>query len=96
LASFYLGNVALIGFVRGLLGRTPEKFTILLTKVVYSGIHSGDFVHPTEVPALAAELDHLTSVDAGSEEEEQLLRNFESQLRALVEASRQVNKPIAF
>jgi hypothetical protein len=96
LISLRLGNATLIELIHELLSRTSERFGILVTRVVYNGVHSGDSILPNEVDALAAELDSLSTVHVAEEDDEQLLRTFQNQLQSLVQASRQVRKPIAF
>jgi hypothetical protein len=96
LVSVRLGNVALIGFIHEALSQTPERFEFLLTRVVYNGIHSGDFIAPNETDALALELERLSAVQVPDEDGERFLRGFQDQLQKLVEASRHVQKPIVF
>jgi len=93
LVSHRLGNIALIGFLRELLAREPERVPILLKKVLYDGTHGGDFLSPADVGLVAIEVDRLKDVHAIQNGEEDLVRHFEDQL---VHASQSVGKPIAF
>ena len=55
-----LGNISLISLLRAELARAPDRFPILLTKVLYSGSHGGDHMPASEIPALLEELEHLS------------------------------------
>jgi hypothetical protein len=59
LLSHRLGNISSIGIIRHELEREPARFPILLTKVVYSGSHAGDFLPLDTNPALRQELELL-------------------------------------
>ena len=91
-----LGNITLIGFLRELLATEPHRFPILLTKVLYNGVHSGDFLSSAEVGFLSIEVDRLKEVHAVEDSDEPFVRHFELQMRELVQAARSVGKPIAF
>jgi hypothetical protein len=91
-----LGNIALIGFVHEQLERAPEKFSFLLSRVVYSGIHSGDVIAVAELPQVEVELPALADVHCELGDDEALLRCFEHQMHELARAARQVSKPICF
>jgi hypothetical protein len=94
--SCRLGNIAVVGFVREALGDTPNLFPILLSKVLYDGAHTGDFLTPDLVRILRAELDRFSRLHRNAAQEEKLLRSFELQMRRLVEASLALDKPIVF
>ena len=91
-----IGNISLVAFLREMLKRTPDKFPIMLTKVVYSGTHCGDFLSVQEVEALQSEVSHLSQVHGDNEEDECFLRDFQEQIHELVECALRVNKPIVF
>ena len=76
LVSHRLGNVALIGFLRGLFEGTPERFPTLLSKVVHNGIHAGDILSLTDVEDLAAEMLAVHAVHCSDASQEDILRNF--------------------
>ena len=91
-----LGNVDLIGAVRGTLERTPNLYPVLLTRVVHSGSHSGDSLGVEFFDQLSTELDdivHAQTPDAG---EFDRLRSFVTNVRDVLEAGRHVNQPIVF
>jgi hypothetical protein len=96
LVSHRLGNIALIGFLRTLLASDPTRFPILLTRVLYDGTHAGDFLSSADVELVSVEVKRLNEVHAVRESDEDLIRNFERQMRQLVQAAQSVGKPIAF
>lgn len=91
-----LGNIARISFLRYQLTEHENQFPVLLQKVLYNGMHAGDFLTLADVERVAAELDALKQMHAPEADDEPILREFETQMRELVEASRRVGKPIAF
>ena len=46
------GNIALVASLRRELGRWPERFPVILSRVIYDGIHCGDFIQAADVPQL--------------------------------------------
>ena len=96
IVSHRLGNIASIGYLRNLLSDRADRFPILLTKVLYNGIHGGDFLSLTDVDLVAQEIDRFTSVHVSSKEYETMVREFETQMRELIEVSRRLRKPIVF
>src|SRR3954468_4531178 len=52
-----LGNISLVGLLRAELQAKAERFPILVTKVVYSGSHAGDFLPVESIAALQTELE---------------------------------------
>ena len=96
LVSHRLGNVALIAFLRGLLSKTPERFPVSLTKVVYDGTHAGDFLSLKQVEALVPEMNSIRDLHCAEPDQDRWLRQFESQMEGLIQASRRLLKPIAF
>ncbi len=91
-----LGNIALIGSLRAELKREPERFPILLNKVVYSGSHAGDFLPVDTVKDLEKELEQLASFKCQSKKSDKFMAQFRLQMLELVAASLSVMKPIAF
>ena len=91
-----IGNISLVAGLRQVIGQQPDKFPLILEKVLYSGSHTGDFLTFQEVEAIAAEVAMLSEVHPDDEQEEQFLRGFESQLSALVACARRLKKPLAF
>lgn len=91
LLTHRLGNAASIGRLRKLLAeeaRDPAaEWPLLWSRVLYSGVHSGDALAVGDVGKLQAELRrHSPSSD----------RDLFARLEALLEASLRVGKPIRF
>jgi hypothetical protein len=91
-----LGNIALIGLFRKLLNAHVDRLPVIVKKIVYSGMHAGDSLSLEAVDQLGAELEELAQIHDKARQNEQFLRQFEQQLRELVECSRRVGKPIVF
>lgn len=91
-----LGNGALIGLFRELLRAHADRLSILFAKVIYSGVHAGDFLGLGDVERLGAEVSLLAEVRVDERRNERFLRHFEGQLRELVACSLSLRKPISF
>jgi hypothetical protein len=73
------------------------EFPVFRLKVIYSGIHSGDWLSPPEVDALRVELDRLLPAPFDWPEDDRFFfSEFVSKMLGLVYAARSVNKPIVF
>jgi hypothetical protein len=96
LVSHRLGHIARIAFLRGLFAQTPECFPTLLSKVVYNGVHGGDVLNLSEVEDLAREVPAVQALHCAKDWEDEILREFETQVLELVEAARKMRKPIVF
>jgi hypothetical protein len=96
LVSVRLGNISMIAHVRKLLGdlqRTNLCFPILLEKVVYDGIHSGDSIPAADVPRLLKEVDTVVRL---SNTLDSMDREFFTSIKRLCEASIATGNPIVF
>src|SRR5215510_2569577 len=51
-----LGNISQVALLRGELQRESTSFSILLTKVIYNGIHAGDYLTLNDIADVEAEL----------------------------------------
>ncbi|GAB5562815.1 MAG: hypothetical protein SynsKO_44620 [Synoicihabitans sp.] len=92
IASVRLGNLDDITGIRMLLEeRCPEAVT-LLTKVVYSATHSGDFLKLEEVSRVRAELKGV-ELRCGAELS---AREFVSAFAPLVDLAEEHSRPIMF
>jgi hypothetical protein len=91
-----LGNIALIGFLRERLAETHAHFPVLLTKVLYSGTHGGDYLTLDDVSALGAEIKLLKTIHGRKEGDEEPIREFERKMFELFEAAQRIGKPICF
>jgi hypothetical protein len=91
-----IGNLAQVGLLRSELRRKAEKFPILLGKVLYSGVHGGDYMPPDEVTRLRGELQHLAGFVPSNEANQEYVELFRRQVHELAEAALRVGKPISF
>jgi hypothetical protein len=91
-----IGNMALVAFFRGELRKREQLFPLILSKVIFNGIHGGDHLEPSAVAEMQAEVERLSGVHTGDSEDEALLRGFEAQMKDLVAASLKMHKPISF
>ena len=96
LVNHRIGNIALVAALRAALSQWPEQFPVILSRVIYDGVHCGDFIPVADIPQLVPELETLSSVCSDDPDMEQFLRDFEAQMRELVTASLASGKPIAF
>lgn len=96
LLHHYLGNTTRIGRIRETLSPYPDRFPLILGKVIYCGIHAGDRLSVEQVEALRAELDRLRALRPQDAAAEQRVRTFQNQLQELVAAALQLRKPISF
>jgi hypothetical protein len=96
LVSHHIGNIARVAVLRAELGRWPERFPVILSRVVYSGTHCGDFLSIADNKRILAEIEALPGVHSSNADRELILRQFEEQMRDLVAAAHQVGKPIVF
>jgi hypothetical protein len=96
LVQYRIGNIALVAELRAALQATPERFPMLLSRVLYNGTHCGDFISTAEAPKLCPEVKALAAIHCAEPQMEQFMREFEGQMRQLVEASLAVGKPIVF
>ena len=56
-----LGNIALIALLRWELNREASNYPFLLKKVIYNGIHAGDWIGLDQIPQLQIELQRLAT-----------------------------------
>jgi hypothetical protein len=96
LVEHRIGNIALVEELRAALEADADRFPMLLSRVLYNGTHCGDFIPVAEVPRLCTEVEALADVRCTGPLMEQFMREFEAQMRELVESSLPVGKPIVF
>ena len=96
LSDHRLGNISLIASLQSLLTPYAEHLTILLENVIYDGTHCGDFLPVSKVEVLKSELRRLSAIHFADPEDEMYMREFELQLRELVDCALRVSKPIVF
>ena len=91
-----IGNLARVGLLRSELSHNPKAFPILLSKVLYSGMHAGDYLLPNDLGDLTSELGHLDRLVCSTSSNQQYVDFFRKQMGELVEAALRVRKPISF
>ncbi|MGO8691415.1 MAG: hypothetical protein ACLQLG_17470 [Thermoguttaceae bacterium] len=96
LVHHYIGNVALVAFLRGTLEQSADRFPVILSKVVHNGIHAGDYLSLEDVRSVQQELKSLPPIACDNEEDQMYLDTFREQMTELVEAALALQKPIAF
>lgn len=92
----YIGNIALVAFLRETLQQKADQFPTILSAVIYNGIHAGDYLTLEQVEMVREELKQLPSVTFGSEEKQKYLNAFREQMTELVDCALALQKPIAF
>jgi hypothetical protein len=97
LLSLFLGNITRVGhlrsFLRGLEGKPGPRFPILLTKVLYDGTHTGDWIASDVAAGLLKEVEivlHSRDILASGETE------FFENMKQLCEASIATGNPLMF
>lgn len=60
-SSDSIGNIALVGLLRWELKREASNFPFLLQKVIYNGIHGGDWIGLAQIAQLQGELELLVN-----------------------------------
>ena len=91
-----LGNISLIGLMRSELQRESSRFPILLTQVLCSGTHAGDYLAVETIPALQREVELLADFRCSTREADQYMMQFRAQMSELAATAISVSKPIAF
>jgi len=91
-----IGNISLVGLLRQELNRQGDDFPIILTKVIYSGTHCGDFLTMDDIRELQREMPRLKCFRCADAESQAFLDGFYNQLAELIECATAMNKPIVF
>ncbi|NJL98428.1 MAG: hypothetical protein HC924_06215 [Synechococcaceae cyanobacterium SM2_3_2] len=97
-----IGNISLVASLRKAVSHLSEdaavRYPVLWSKVIYSGVHCGDWLKIEDVKQLKDELDRLRlqNLNEIDEEDAYFLRGFIQQMEELIQASLSVNKPIVF
>lgn len=90
-----LGNVAMIDAIReAALSVISNPNSILLSKVLYSGTHSGDWVPVSDLPRLKDEIEQLSREAHGTREEG--LNSFIEEMKRLIAAAEVQGNPLVF
>jgi hypothetical protein len=91
-----IGNVAQVGLLRSELNREPTAFPILLSRVLYSGMHAGDYLLPKEFGDVASEVERLGRLVCSTPPNQEFVDSFRKQMGELIEVALRVAKPISF
>ena len=91
-----IGNIAGISFLREQLSKNSDNFPIVLSKILYNGTHTGEFIPVEMVEGLRTEINQLRDVHLRDPEEEKMLRTFQDQMLELICGSLEMGKPISF
>ena len=92
----YVGNIALVAFLREELRKAADDFPLILGEVIYDGTHCGDYMSVDEVKKMREEVIRLQAVHSGNPSDEKYLREFEKQMKELIAFSVEMEKPIVF
>lgn len=87
LLHHYIGNVALVATLRKELERTRDRFPLLLGRVLYNGIHAGDFIDVEKMPELRRETMAITEINCAEQETTNYVRCFMAQMSELIECA---------
>jgi hypothetical protein len=92
-----LGNIAMIAHVRDLVGNIETNlglsFPILEGRVIYNGVHSGDYLTCNEAVQLGSEVDAILQSGASLDKPD---KEFFTTTKRLCEASISTGNPIVF
>ena len=93
-ASKRLGNIASIASIREVLATVLENNSVVMSKIVYSGTHAGDFLPLDLIAKLESE---FIVIDKYLEKHDSMLvSQFVTDMRELVLAARREGNPIVF
>ena len=91
-----IGNLAQVALLRSELNREAGKFPTVLGKIIYNGMHAGDYLGLDGVRQLQSELQHLESFVCSDEANQKYVEWFRQRLRELAGTALSVGKPISF
>jgi hypothetical protein len=91
-----IGNLAQVTLLRGELSRDATAFSVLLDKVLYSGMHAGNYLLPNELGDVAFVLEGLDRLVCSTPTNQEYVDFFRMQMGELLEAASLVGKPISF
>jgi hypothetical protein len=74
LVNHRLGNMGLVALLRNELSRAGGRFPLLLNKVLYNGIHCGDFLEVGVLPTLQDEVETIGSHSVDKSDATQLIQ----------------------
>lgn len=96
LLHHYIGDTTVVSMLHQELSSQSDDFPIILSKVVYSGLHSGDFLTAAQVFDLQTEISRLRVFRCSNSESQRAMDRFCSQMDELAKCALAVKKPIVF
>ena len=96
LVDHRIGNLSLVACLRTELSRQPDDFPILLSKVIFNGIHCGDYLDMQTVQEMRPELERLSQFSCDDPANQQWIDHLYNVMRELSDASDQTGNPIVF
>lgn len=91
-----IGNIALVSALREELERLPDRFPVILSRVLYNGTHCGDFLSLELVEQVSIELQRLLEFRCTDSTRSVFMQEFAAQMTELVDSALRIGKPIAF
>ncbi|HEY1800307.1 MAG TPA: hypothetical protein VGG46_05165 [Terriglobales bacterium] len=88
-----LGNIAAIAELREELAGVLDNNSVVMSKVIYSGSHAGDFLPLALLASLESELSAINEYQKHGSE---LITEFVANMRELIAAARREGNPIVF
>lgn len=89
-----IGNVALVAELRHAAEKVLDQDSVILSRVLYSGTHSGDWIEPQLFGQLEEEL--LSLRDSSNTLNSSYINGFVSDMSELLEAAKCEGNPIVF
>jgi hypothetical protein len=96
LKQIRIGNSDLIGFLEGYVQKHFPDSPLLLSRVISSGTHTGDFIPPDHLEDLKQELNRLDAGQLQSKQERYHVIEFKESMGSIIQAALSTKKPIVF
>lgn len=91
-----IGDIGTVGLIRASLSKRPELFPVILSRIVYDGVHAGDYIDASEIQSLRPELEALSRIQFDNSLANKVIMHFKQRLSELVEWAIRIGKPISF
>ena len=78
------------------ISRAEKLFPVILGKVVYNGMHSGDIIAGRDLINLRIELELMKEFTVGDPDNDWLVEDFRDGMTELAEAALSIGHPLAF
>jgi len=92
IATYYIGNLACVGNLRQNINRISPDAEVLLSKVLYNGMHCGDSLSKELILQAKSEVESLNKIDSIDEG----LRVFISEFSKIIDVALEHDRPITF